>query len=89
MAAKHSNRRRKKIKYKNLNFKISAYEYTQLVRYCKKHKITPNKLIKKSLRIYVKQFGPLIDHVAAPVSNNQLTIFDLGAGDSGIVAKAQ
>ncbi len=89
MTVKHNNRRRKKIKYKNLNFKISAYEYTQLVRYCKKHKITPNKLIKKSLRIYTKQFGPLFDHVVTPVSDNQLTIFDLGAGDSGIVAKTR
>ena len=87
MAEQRSNRRRKKIRYKNLSFKLSADEYAQLIRYCRKHKLTPNKLIKKSLRIYVKQIGPLTDPVITPVSKNQLTIFDLGATDSVIIAK--
>lgn len=78
---KRAKARRKKVRYKNLEFKLSLHEYALITRYCRKHKLTPNKLIKKSLRIYMERFGPLLDHVPAPVSDNQLTIFDAGAGE--------
>ncbi|NLN95879.1 MAG: hypothetical protein GX128_06900 [Bacteroidales bacterium] len=79
MAQKLSKSRRKKVKYKSLSFKLSNKEYNRIARYCKKHKLTPNKLIKKSLRTYVSHIGPIIDQEELPVSENQLTIFDFGA----------
>lgn len=78
---KRTKSKRKKVRYKNLEFRLSSIEYAQITRYCRKHKLTPNKLIKKSLRIYMQRFGPLLDHVPVPVGDNQLTIFDAGAGE--------
>lgn len=78
MAVKRS-KRRKKIKYKSISLKVSARQYSVLQRYCAKHKLTPNKVLKKALRVYMERFGPIMDHVPLPVSEKQLTIFDVGA----------
>jgi len=81
MAQKKTKRRKKKVKFKGLSFKISANQYKLLQRYCTKHKTTPNKVIKKSLTVYMERFGPVLDHIPTVVSDNQLTIFDAGAGE--------
>lgn len=79
LQAKSTRRKRKKIRYKSLSLKLSAVGYARLQRYCSKHQLTPNKVIKKALRVYLERFGPVLDHAYVPVSENQLTIFDAGA----------
>jgi hypothetical protein len=81
-------KRRKKIKYKSISLKVSANQYSLLKFYCAKHKLTPNKVIKKALRVYLDRFGPVLDNHSVKVSENQLTIFDAGADDADSAATA-
>ena len=81
MPVKRSKRRRK-IKYKSVSLKVSAKQYDLLKRYCAKHKLTPNKVVKKALRVYLERFGPVLDNQTVKVSENQLTIFDAGADEA-------
>jgi hypothetical protein len=81
-------KRRKKIKYKSISMKVSANQYSTLQRYCAKYKLTPNKVIKKALRVYMDRFGPVLDNHSVKVSENQLTIFDAGAEDGDDAATA-
>jgi hypothetical protein len=81
MPAKRT-KRRKKIKYKSISMKVSANQYSTLQRYCSKHKLTPNKVIKKALRVYMDRFGPVLDNHTVKISENQLTIFDAGADEA-------
>jgi hypothetical protein len=76
-----SKKRRKKIRYKSISLKVSANQYKTLQRYCSKHKLTPNKVFKKALKVYLERFGPVLDGQTIRVGENQLTIFDAGAGE--------
>lgn len=78
MPVKTARRKRKKVRYKSLSLKLSTISYAKLQRYCQKHRLTPNKVMKKALKVYMERFGPVMDH-QVPVSENQLTIFDAGA----------
>jgi hypothetical protein len=77
-------KRRKKIKYKSISLKVSANQYNNLQRYCAKHDLTPNKVFKKALRVYLERFGPAIDNHTVKVSEKQLTIFDVGADEATV-----
>lgn len=75
-------KRRRKIKYKSISLKISAKQHDVIKVYCAKYKLTPNKVIKKALRVYLERFGPVIDNQTAKIGKNQLTIFDAGADEA-------
>lgn len=81
MPVKRSKRRRK-VKYKSVSLKVSAKQYNAIKLYCARHKLTPNKVIKKALRVYLERFGPVLDNQTVKVSENQLTIFDVGADEA-------
>ncbi len=75
MADKKKKTRKKKIRYKTLAVKITREQFEVVDRYCRKHKLTPNKLMKKALWIYIDRFGPLLDIPENHVSDNQLSLF--------------
>ncbi len=77
MALKRKSRRRKKIKFKRIEFKMTTLQYDRLKRYCSKHKLTPVRLVRKALNVYIDRFGPELDHIRIPVGKNQLSIFDI------------
>ncbi len=56
MSVAIKKKRRKKIKYKKLVFKLSAKQKKSLENYCKARKTTPTKLIKKSINRYINGF---------------------------------
>ncbi len=56
MPAVHKKKRKKKVKYKKVVFKLSAKQKKSLENYCKARKTTPNKLIKKSISRYINGF---------------------------------
>jgi len=56
MPVAHKKKRKKKIKYKKIVFKLSANQKKSLENYCKARKTTPNKLIKKSISRYINGF---------------------------------
>ncbi len=56
MPVTHKKKRKKKIKYKKIVFKLSAKQKKSLENYCKARKTTPNKLIKKSISRYINGF---------------------------------
>lgn len=65
---------KKKVRFKKYVFKLSFKQKELIDKFCKIHKTTPNKLIRKS----VKEF--LVRNVSANndyyISENQLSIFD-------------
>jgi len=79
MQVKITRRKRKKVRYKSLSLKLSTLSYAKLKRYCQKHRLTPNKVLKKALKVYMERFGPVVSNNHVPVGENQLTIFDAGA----------
>ncbi|MBE0663634.1 MAG: hypothetical protein IH597_14355 [Bacteroidales bacterium] len=82
------SKRRKKVKFKKITFKVSANQFSTLQRYCAKHDLTSNKLIKKALKVYLERFGPVIEKHPVKISEKQLTIFDVGADESDAAAMA-
>jgi hypothetical protein len=56
MPVTKKKKRKKKIKYKKIVFKLSAKQKKSLENYCKARKTTPNKLIKKSISRYINGF---------------------------------
>ncbi|MDP2424454.1 MAG: hypothetical protein U1C46_11350 [Bacteroidales bacterium] len=82
MPSKKKLHRRKKIRFRKITFKMTTGQYERLTRYCKKHHLTPVRLVRKALNVYLDRFGPELDHVRIPVGKNQLTIFDAGAESS-------
>ncbi len=68
-------KRRKKRKFKSVEFKLSARQMKSLKNYCAARKTTPTKLIKMRIRDYTENFSKKVDkkYYATP---NQLTMFD-------------
>jgi hypothetical protein len=65
----------RKVKYRKVSFKLSEKQKLLIDRYCKVHKTSDNKMIKKA----IKEF--LARHVSEPeneyyISENQLRLFD-------------
>ena len=75
MVTKKKKVKRKKVKYFKYTLSISKPEKEKMERYCLVHKTTPNKLIKKVLRDYIKRYGnhAPVEHV----TKNQMNIFDI------------
>jgi hypothetical protein len=68
--------KRKKVKYKIVKIKVSQRQKKSLDNFCKSHKTTANKLIKKSIRHFLENYT----HTVPPdnnVSVNQLKLFKL------------
>lgn len=68
-------KRYKKKKFKKLNFMLSERQMKSLKNYCKARNTTPNKLIKKSIRIYIENFDKSVPK-KYHVQHNQLDLFN-------------
>ena len=74
MPVTRKKKRKKKIKYKKIVFKLSAKQKKSLENYCKARKTTPNKLIKKSISRYINGFDKSVPEEYY-VTENQLDLF--------------
>ncbi|MBU2649317.1 MAG: hypothetical protein KKA81_00150 [Bacteroidetes bacterium] len=70
-------KKRRKIRYKKVEIKLSSRQVRSLENYCKARKITPNKLIRKVLKPYLHAYvqGIPEGNYATP---NQLNLFKEG-----------
>ncbi len=68
-------KKKKKVKFKTVAFKLSARQKRSLTNYCEARKTTPNKLIKKAIRRYIEFYA---SEVPAEyfVTENQLDLFE-------------
>ncbi len=67
-------KKNKKIRYKKFTFALSDKECKQIVKYCKTHKTTPNKLFKNALREHLKSHLAKQNNIQ--YSENQLNLFE-------------
>ncbi len=66
--------KKKKIRYKKYVFKLSFKQKELIDKFCKIHKTTPNKLIRKSIKEFLSRNVSSEDEHY--ISENQLSIFD-------------
>lgn len=76
-ATKSRVHKRKKIRYKKVEFKISAIQKKRIDRYCRLKKTTAVKVIKKAVKEYLERHAADLPEEVV-VSKNQLKLFDLG-----------
>jgi hypothetical protein len=72
---KTRNKRRKKVRYREITLKISARQRRSLENYCKARRTTPNKLIKKMIGRFLNNYGKLAPEESF-VTANQLDLFE-------------
>jgi hypothetical protein len=75
MAARQ--KKRKKIRYRKVEFKVSDQQKKRIDRYCRYKKLTPVKMIKKAVEEYLQRHAADLPEQVV-VSKNQLKLFDLG-----------
>ena len=69
------HKKRKKIRYRKMNLKITEKQKKQMLRFCRAKRTTPVRLIKKALLEYMERYGADIPEEVV-VSKNQLKLFD-------------
>ncbi|MBC8321197.1 MAG: hypothetical protein H8E34_10775 [Bacteroidetes bacterium] len=67
-------KRYKKKKFKKLTFMLSERQMKSLNNYCDARNTTPNKLLKKSIRLYIENFDKSVPQ-KYHVQHNQLDLF--------------
>jgi len=75
MAAVRKKKKRK-IRYKKFEFKLSEKQKRIIDKFCHAKKISPNKMIKSAIKDYISKFAgslPEEDYI----SENQLQLFDV------------
>lgn len=65
----------KKKKFKKFAFMLSERQMKSLKNYCEARKTTPNKLIKKSIKLYTEKFDQSVPK-KYHIQHNQLDLFD-------------
>ena len=68
-------KRHKKKKFRKLTFMLSVRQMKSLKNYCDARNTTPNKLIKKSIRLYIEHFDKSVPE-KYHVQHNQLDLFN-------------
>lgn len=69
-------KKKRKIKYKKFEFKLSEKQKGLIDKFCHAKKVSPNKMIKTAIRDYISKFAgslPEEDYI----SENQLKLFDV------------
>jgi hypothetical protein len=79
MAAR--KKKRKKVKYREINFRLTAKQKKSLQNYCRARKTTPTKLIKKMIRPYISNYADDVPDEFY-ITENQLDLFS-DNGESG------
>ena len=67
-------RKKKKVKFKKYVFKLSYKQKELIDKFCKIHKTTPNKMIRKALKEFLMRNVTVNNDYC--ISENQLSIFD-------------
>jgi hypothetical protein len=75
--SKSHTKKRKKIRYRKIEFKISDQQKKLIDRHCRSRKITPVRMIKYAINDYLKKYASDLPEEVV-VSKNQLKLFDLG-----------
>lgn len=68
-------KKRKKVRYSKITFKLSFKQKKSLVNYCRARQTTPTKLIKKSIKRYINGFDQNVPEEYY-VTENQLDLFE-------------
>jgi hypothetical protein len=68
-------KRKKRKKYKKVEFMLSHRQMKSLKNYCRARRTTPTKLIKKSIRNYTENFSLEVPE-KYHVTHNQLDLFN-------------
>ncbi len=79
MAAR--KKKRKKVKYREISFRLTAKQKKSLQNYCRARKTTPTKLIKKMIRPYISNYADDVPDEFY-ITENQLDLFS-DNGESG------
>ena len=74
-------KKRKKVKYREVSFRLSAKQKRSLINYCHARRTTPTKLIKKMIRPYISNYAEEVPEEYY-ITENQLDLFDED-GDEG------
>jgi len=75
MSTTRRKKRKRKVRYSTVTFKLTAKQKKSLLNYCEARQTTPNKLIKKSIRRYINGFDKNVPDTYY-VSEKQLDLFD-------------
>ncbi|GEM_PF-983613 len=67
--------KRKRIKYRQMGFKLTDGQKKALEHYCKVHRVTPIRFIKSLVNNHVARYRPG-DPPPSYVTENQLDLFD-------------
>lgn len=67
--------KKRRIKFKQIAFKLSEKQYRSLINYCKARKTTPLKLIKKSIDKFINGYDIQVPKQYF-VSEKQLELFN-------------
>ena len=71
-----TNKKKKKIKFKKFEFKLSVNQKTLIDKFCKAKKVSPNKMIKSAIKDYIRKFAESLPEEEC-ISENQLRLFDV------------
>lgn len=77
MGSGRRKKARKVTKFRKVEFKLSQKQYRSLMNYCKARKITPIKLIKKSIYRFTSEYETFVPPQYY-VSEKQLELFEGG-----------
>ncbi len=78
MAAR--KKKRKKVKYREISFRLTAKQKKSLQNYCRARKTTPTKLIKKMIRPYISNYADDVPDEFY-ITENQLDLFSDNGDD--------
>ncbi len=67
--------KRKRVKYRSIEIKLSPRQKQSLMNYCQARQTTPVRLIKKSIRKYTENFAKQVPGEYY-ITENQLVLFD-------------
>ncbi|MCF8230196.1 MAG: hypothetical protein K9G58_15895 [Bacteroidales bacterium] len=76
MSLQHKGRKkRKKVRYTKMSFKLSMRQKKSLMNYCHARKTTPTRLIKKMIKPYLENYSREVPEELY-VTENQLDLFE-------------
>jgi hypothetical protein len=67
-------KKRKKVRYTQVTFRLSARQKRSLLNYCRARKTTPTRLIKKMIRPYISNYAEDVPEEYY-ITENQLDLF--------------
>lgn len=75
MPVQHKKKKKKKTKFTKITIKLTSRQKKSLLNYCQARQITPNKLIKKSIKRFINGFDKNVPEEYY-VTEKQLDLFD-------------